>query len=248
MRWFKVSVTNNSFYESVVKVYSSVMLIKYLCNISCNHVRYVLNSIYASYCVISQYSVFTISQNIVYSVLTAELTLKQQSGELCFYHLKGKVLKPNIASYKIAMINNIYTAPLHLIDLNSHFLTCKWLKNCDCAFNKNKPNDVLTTVTNITKRQVNKENIGTIPSSICKCLDSTNYYCRSHKSDEIIPGQTLHLKLIVPKLKLSMRNSRMITAEVAELPSYGCMIARASEITQVQTNTGCNQKKLHCVV
>ena len=33
----------------------------------------------------------------------------------------------------------------------------------------------------------------------------------------------------------------MITAEVAKLPTYGCMIVRASEITQTHTNTGCNQ-------
>ena len=241
MRWFKVTVTNNSFYESVVKVYSSVMLIKFSSNISHNHVRYVLNSFYASYCVILQNSVFTITQNVVYSVLTAELTLKHQSGELCFCHLKGnlKVLEQNIASYKIEMIDN--TAPLHLTDLNSHFLTCKWLENCNCAFNKYKPSDVLTTVTNITKTQVDKRNIRTIPSSICICLNSKNYYCRSHQSDEIFPSQTLHLKLIIPKLKLSMRNSKMITAEVAKLPSYGCIIARANEIIQMHTNTGCNQ-------
>ena len=84
------------------------------------------------------------------------------------------------------MINNLYTAALHLIDLNSHFLTCKWLENCNCAFNKYKPNDVLTTVTNITKKQVDKENIGTIPSSICNCFNSTNYDCTSHKSGEIL--------------------------------------------------------------
>ena len=40
MKWIKVSVTNNSFYESVVKVCSSVMEIKYSSNISCNYVRY----------------------------------------------------------------------------------------------------------------------------------------------------------------------------------------------------------------
>ena len=139
------------------------------------------------------------------------------------------------------MIDNIYTAPLHLTDLNSHFLTCKWLENCNCAFNKYKPSEVLTSVTNITKTQVDKRNIRTIPSSICNCLNSTNYNCRSHKSGEIFPGQTLHLKLIVPKLKSSWRNSATITAEVAKLPSYGCMIASASQITQVHTNTGCNQ-------
>ena len=238
MKWAEVSITNNSFYESVVKLYSSVMDIKSSSNISCNHVRYVLNSMHASYCVISPYSVFTITQNIVYTVLTVELTLKHQSGELCFYHLGGK---QNITSYKIAMISNLYTAPLHLIDLNSHFLTCKWLENCDCAFTKHKPSEVLTTVTIITKRQIDKDNMGAIPSSICNCLNSTNYTCRSHKAGEIFPGQTLHLNLIIPKLKLSMRYSAMITAEVVKLPSNGCTIVSASEITQVHTNTGCNE-------
>ena len=66
---------------------------------------------HASYCVISPNSVFTISQNIVYSVLTVELILKHQSGELCFYHLKATTSKKIISKYKIQGSND--QQPLH---------------------------------------------------------------------------------------------------------------------------------------
>ena len=161
-----------------------------------------------------------------------------QLTSLPFGHRESK-----ISLYNITIANNFYTAPTHLINIKAHILVCKWLKNCDCEFNKYNPSDVLPKVVNVANRRVEKENIGTIPSSICKCMSSTSYNCRIHQSDQIFPGQTLTINLIIPQLESSISNSVAITSEVADLPPNGCRIARASEMIQVHTNTGCNLYK-----
>ena len=237
-----ISITNNSFYVNVAKLFLSCMRIQSLSNVSNNHVRYVLNSMDASYAEIAANSVLKFSQNTVYSVLTTELILKHHSGEMyCFFQLRGYGHEQNISTHKIIMKENFYTAPLHLIDLSAHFLTCKWIKRHKYALNKYKPSDVLNAMVNVTKKQVDKENLGIIPSIICICLDSTNYNCRLHFIDKIFPGQTLKMNLIIPQLNSFLKNSVTITAEVANMPPNGCILVRATEITQLHTNTGCNQ-------
>jgi len=100
---------------------------------------------------------------------------------------------------------------------------------------------MFTTVVNVTKKQVEKENLGIIPSIICKYMNSTNYNCRLHFTDKIFPGQTLMINLIAPQLNSLLSNLITITAEVANMPPNGCTIVKASGITQVHINSGCNQ-------
>ena len=126
MRWDAISITNNSFYENVVKLFISSVQIKSSSNVSNNHVRYVLNNMDASYTEIAPNSVLKLSQNTVYSVLTTELILKHRSEEVyCFFQLRGYEYAQNISMHKIILRENYYTAPLHLIDLSAYFLSCK---------------------------------------------------------------------------------------------------------------------------
>ena len=139
------------------------------------------------------------------------------------------------------MIENFYTTPLHLIDLSAHFLACKWMKKLKYTLDKYTPSDVFTAVLNVTKKQVEKENLGIIPSIICKCVNTTKYNCRLNFTDKIFPGQTLMINVIIPQSNSLFSNSITITAEVANIPPNNCTIVKASEITQVHSNTGCNQ-------
>ena len=100
--------------------------------------------------------------------------------------------------------------------------------------------DIFTKIVNITNIKINKKDIGIIPSSICKCTDSTNYECNSHELGETFPGQTLVINLTVPRV-LSSRNSATLVVETASLPANGCIITRATEMVQMHTNIDCNQ-------
>ena len=247
IQYYNMLITKNSFYESIIKCRLSVLKIVSFLNISNNFVRNVLSIADASYSVLFPYSSLIIAYNMVYSALTTEIVQKRQPGELCcfqFYGLSPKHERiENVTNFsKIQIINNFYTSPLHFVDLEVHFKLCKWLSNCDCAFTKHKPSNVLPMLTHVTKRKIDKVNIGIIPSSICSCTSVTKYNCTSHILGKMLPGQTLKLNLIIPRLVSSLRNlTTMIIAETTNLPSEGCKIIRASEMSQMHTTTGCNQ-------
>jgi len=243
-----ITITKNGFYESLIRCHLSTMKIKTYFNITNNYVRSVLSIADASYNVIHPSSTLTISNNIVYSALTTELFQKRQIGELCVFQFYGFITKKkrieNITTFsKIMIVNNFYTSPLHFIDLEVHFTLCRWLSNCDCAFNKYKPSDILPKLTNVRKRRIDKANIGIIPLSICRCTSATKYNCTAHNLGKLFPGQTLTVNLIIPRLVSSLRNLTTITAETTNLPPTFnvCAIVKATEMSQMHTNTGCNQ-------
>ena len=88
----------------------------------------------------------------------------------------------------------------------------------------------------MTKRKIDKNHIGVIPSSICKCTSSTNYDCTTHDINETLPGETLIVNLIAPGLQLSQSATTMVT-ETIHLPPKGCKIIKAVEMTQTHTKT-----------
>jgi len=135
----------------------------------------------------------TITNNIVYSILTAELMLREQSEELCYFQFQLILLSKNqtfdemIEYYKI-IINNTYTAPVLYVDFSMYFSMCKWISDSESAFNSYKPSEVFAKVMNVVVKGIDRSDIGIIPSSICKCTNFTNYNCSVHDLGQIFPG------------------------------------------------------------
>ena len=71
-------------------------------------------------------------------------------------------------------------------------------------------------------------NVGIIPSSICKCTDSTKYGCTLHELGKTFPGWTM----IIPKFW----NLVTLAVETANLPH--CYKSNWAEMVQMHTSTG----------
>ena len=244
VKFMNVTITNNTFYKSVLKLQQSVLRIKYIVNMSNNQVRNIIDTMESSYILIYPRTLVTITNNLVHSVLTREIIVRRPR-KTCYFQFsafKQTITENKFISIKIYIFNNLYTAPMHLIDLRTHFSTCKWIDYYNKAFIDmlQTPEDVFNRTINMTKRRIDKNHIGVIPSSICKCTNSTNYDCTTHDINGTLPGETLIVNLIAPGLKLSQSAISMVT-ETTHLPPKGCKIIKAVEMTQTHTKTGCNQ-------
>jgi len=246
-----VNIRSNSYYTSIVNLYLSVQKFHGSCDISENTVRNVLKAREGSYYILKINSKVTIRGNTVHSVLSEAEIHNEQQGEICnlqFVSNRRKNLDKIISNnetlnFSLKFIDNIYTVPTHL--LHPVFSNCTWL--ADTAFQTAKSSDVFSRVINITSPslQVSKQNLGVIPSSICKCSNSSTYNCTSHELGETYPGQTLTAYLIVPHyltIQSSMSIPLTIKAEYRKLPEQlGCRIVEPTEILQAHSTYGCNQ-------
>ena len=232
-----IQIMNNSYYKSVIQISLSSMHLLDSLTIINNHVRNVFYTMEYSYTITDMClnCVIMIAQNTVYSVLAKELAKMystKQTKQLCYFQPHDKLLHITLSNYKIKMVNNIYTAPIHLLDHETYFTNCEWMNTNDIT-----PSKFFTKFLNITAISIDKGNIGIIPSSICTCTNSFEYECISHDVSQTFPGQTFTINLIVPRLTRSVT----VMVETANLPSNGCIVTRATEITQAHSNTGCNQ-------
>ena len=233
----KTTITNNTYFQSIIELSLSCMNINLLANmnISSNHARHVLTIVETSYILMSEQSTFVAANNTVYSVLAWENTYREETEPLCYFQFDQHNF-PYVNS-RIEILHNICTAPMHLLGYEVYFTQCKLIYGDILVVNCHT---IFTKTVNITNIGVDKTNIGLIPSSICKCTDSSEYDCASHELGKTFPGQSLSAKFIVPRIVLS-RNSVTVVVETANLPASGCIITRATEMAQMHTNTGCNQ-------
>ena len=108
------------------------------------------------------------------------------------------------------------------------------------AFQMVNSSDVYDKIVNRTLKTIDRGDIGIIPSSICQCVNLTEYKCTSHELGKIYPGQTISTKLIVPRL-IVPQNSITLTVLNKDLPQNGCRVTNVNEISQRHAKPTCNE-------
>ena len=229
-------IVNNSYYESIIELHLAFMEIADYVVISNNHARYVFGSTEISYTFVFDDSIIKATNNIVYIPMGREISHSKISRPLCYFQFFDTSDYLNKTT-RLEIVDNICTAPLHLIRNDIYFTNCEWIYEDKYVTAKS----IFNKTVNISNIGINKKDIGIIPSSICKCTSSIDYECTSHDLNQTIPGQVLTTHLIVPRLSLSLKTSVMLIVETAHLPPNGCKVTKAVEMTQMHTNTGYNQ-------
>jgi len=122
-----VNISNNSYYASVVNLYLSVLKFHGSCDISYNTVRNVLKAREGSYYILKVKSRVTIRGNTVHSVLSEAEIHNEQQGEICnlqfvnsHKNLDKMVANNKTLNFSMRLIDNIYTAPSHLLHPAAH--------------------------------------------------------------------------------------------------------------------------------
>ena len=196
-------IYKNSYYESILHLYLSIVKFHEYCDISYNYARNILKAKEGSYYILKINSKLSITSNTVYAIILGFRIHNEQRKEICNMQFvsKGKnldeVVKNNeTLNFTVDIIDNVYTAPIHLLKhVNS---SCAWL--ADTTFETAKSSDVFSRVITSKILSINKTDIGIIPASIYQCTDSSthDHDCTSHELGVTYPGQTLTVSLIVP--------------------------------------------------
>ena len=245
-----ITINNNTYYNSIIYLHLSLLKLYGHCKIFHNQVKYVMRSSQGAYYLLKEYSFLTVTQNIVYSVITHGFAYNEMNQEICYFqftskkgNLDKKVMQKGIKlNYTIEMIDNAYTAPIHIIETS--FSNCTWL--ADTAFQTTPSSNVFDKIINRTVKKAKKEEIVKIPLSICQCKvinNNTEQDCTSSNIGEIFSGQTLKVKFILPNLMTIPYSSTLLTVINKKLPYYGCQLIDANEISQAPPSHGCNEYK-----
>ena len=186
--------------------------------------RHVFKGKQGSYYLVNEGSKITISNNTIFSVSSQSEVYNEQYQQICYFHfysIKGnldKLIKEEKLDYQIIILDNIYTAPIHIVIF--FLITAPgWLGLLSIH-----PNPVMFSYNKIVKRTlkgIDRKDIGIIPSSICQCVNSTEYNCVStvsHELGAIYPGQTISTRLIIPRLVSIPQTSISLTVVNKNLP------------------------------
>ena len=242
-----VTIENNSYYYSIFMLRLS--LLKFYGNIEVyeNRVRHVFKGKEGSYFLVDAGSKIVITNNTVFNVMSQTATYDEHNQQVCYFQFinaSRNGLKNNSRTfsfnYEIVMLNNIYTAPIHILNYSNIFLNnCSWL--IGTAFTTYNSSEVYKRIVNRTLKGIDRKDIGIIPSSICHCDNSTEYNCTSHELGVIYPGQTILATLIIPRLTSIPQRSITLTVLNKNLPSHGCMVTEINQISQTHFDYTCNE-------
>ena len=245
-------IANNSVFENIVKLHSSLLKFEGFTNFSRNYARFILRGTEGSYYVHTEFSTVNINNNFVYTMSRTSLTYTENSKKICvnqFVTTKKSSLdhafrNDNILNFSVKQYNNIYTLPMYEINFLKNEADkedCVWLAHT--AFQTIKPRVVLKRIFNITRKLASKTDIGKIPSSICPCSNIDDYNCSKHDIGSIYSGQKLTIKLIIPEIGTTKTENKYTTvmAKTYNNSKLGCDIINAYEISQTGLSHQCNE-------
>jgi len=139
-----------------------------------SQISYILNEIFTHYIIWSVH----FQSNKEHSLLA--IRKGNQAKPLCYFQFLE--MPDSLGnSTRIKIMDNICTASTLFNWPRDLFTECEWVYDRTNHHKLVTLNDVFAKLINITNAHVSKEDIGIIPSSICKCTNSTNYECSSHK-------------------------------------------------------------------
>ena len=241
-----VDITNNSYYYSIFMLHLSELKFYGHIEIFGNHVRHVFKGKASSYYLINENAKIIITNNILFSILSQSKIYNEHYQQMCYFQffsnkgiLDKLIIRNQNINYEIVIIDNIYTAPIHLLKQRNNFPdNCLWLVGT--AFQMVNSGMVYNKTVNRTLKSIDRDNNGIIPSSICQCVNLTEYECKSHELGKIYPGQTISIKLIIPKL-IILPNSVTLRVLNKNLPQNGCRITNANEMSQTHAKPICNE-------
>ena len=245
-------IANNSNFENIVQLHSSLLQYEGVTKFSGNYVRYILRGIEGSFYVYTEFSRVYITENLIYSIATTSLSYTKDSKEICAHQLITK--QKNNLDYKFkngaklnfteVLGNNTYTMPRYEINFlqnETYRENCVWLAST--AFQTTESTKVFDAIFRIKRKYANKTDIGKVPSSVCPCSSIDDYNCSKHEIGSIFSGQKLTIKLIMPTISRIRTENKYTTilAKTYNTSKLGCRIINAYEISQTHLSHKCNE-------
>ena len=244
-------ITNNTNFENIIQLYSSLLLFKDITVFSKNHVRYIFWGKEGSYYVHMEFSTVRVTENFIYLVGGESETYTKASKEICTHQFITKrninldfEFKKGVRLNYTVVQDNKYTIPKYTINFlhnETYSDTCDWLANT--AFQTANSTEVLNSIFTVKRSYANKSDIGEIPSSVCPCSSTDDYNCSKHEIGSVFSGQTATVKLIIPEIGNAKTENKYTTimAHTYNTSRQGCHIINAHEISQTHLSHQCNE-------
>ena len=242
--WIKfigpITITNNSMYENIAKLYLTGVVFEYNVTISHNIARQLFD---ASYFLIKENTTVDISENTVYAIAKQTVVLSVNSDPICpvqFYsetgNLDGHDETALKLKYKIIVQSNKHLWFKYILSGCQCFDDCIWLAGT--AFRTAIAKNVLSTVLTFPDNLLINESIPRqIPMSICPC----NSDCYTPTIGKIFPGQTINVSLNVSVHKQQIKPPFTFVVIDTNESKLQCEIVHTSQLSQIRLEPGCNE-------
>ena len=240
-----VFVGNYYKYNSIMKLQSSIIYFKHTNKFAKNKARYIIKAQRESIFYIETFATVNIVENVAYKVLLHKNILPDNSGMLkCplqVYDAEHTIQDDD----DLDVINCTF-----LLSNNTEMITKSLLGqflpyvNVDCTWYENYISEKLNASAVYRKIIQFNNNIfintfseRIVPLSVCPCSNNGSYNCYQTNLGFIFPGQTLHMKLIIPH-QWSTSSSTII---VANTKDDVCSIVDSYQLSQSHPiSHGCN--------
>ena len=245
-----VIIQGNNYYESIIKLYLSVLWFHGHVIISKNVAYRLFKTLENSYFVLEENVKVEILNNTFHNVIKIAdwekdlLSTHPNGKRVCqiqFYSPKGNLdnkFKRDL-NYSIVVVNNVFELPEFLYDseLNLTFRrNCNWL--ADKSFKIIQSTSVFRKFLHMNNSANVSVTNNAIPSKICQCSSSQVNDCDKRLLGSVFPGQTLKAMLTIPSMAVDSALKLVTLNNIAE---DMCIIDSSSELYQQQNNLTCSQ-------
>ena len=116
---------------------------------------------------------------------------------------------------------------------------CSWLANT--AFQTIPSRIVYQKIINSSATPASKDEMKTVPSQLCHCLNATSYDCTERELGQIFPGETLKAHLMMDPSIPSKYADIIINIKSNRLRNRACIIMGVLEMIQTGPSHSCTQ-------
>ena len=128
-------IKNNSYYYSIFMLHLSELKFYGLIEIFGNHVKHVFRGKASSYYLLNENAKIIIMHNILFSILSQSKIYNEHYQQICYFQFYSKngnldklIIHNQSINYEIVVIDNIYTAPIHVLKQRNIFPgNCLWV-------------------------------------------------------------------------------------------------------------------------
>ena len=233
-----VRMANNVFvgnyykYKSLIALHSSILYFQLSNSFIKNKARYIINAQRESIFFIFIFAAVSIVDNIAYKVVLQVNTPGVSKCPLQVYDIYEQRIYYGILNKincTFSLLNNTEMISKSLPGQFPPFnnIDCEWLG--DTFYPWRDPKPVYHKIIKLSNTVINKTSERFIPLSVCPCSHNDRYNCNDVSLGSVFPGQTLHIKLTVPRQWSSKYSSAII---VANTKDDDCSIVDSYQLSQ----------------
>ena len=231
-----VFLKHNKYYENIISLQSSSLVLKNYTEISGNYARYIVKAQINSILFMYHSTVVNISSNVVYKISKLVSALEKHTVHICPLQINTIATQTN---HRFLLLNNTEM----ISKILSTEITSYFNRNCtflyDTIFQKtnanvSQKNSIVKSNNTFVNKIITKR---LIPLSVCPCFNNGSYNCYEAQVYSVFPGQILHMNLMVSPRWSKLSSTIVVDNTIDD----DCSIVDDYQLSQTHFNNRCNR-------